>query len=248
MKYPSAIVLIALIGLAPAGYALAQGNVLLPSDNPDKSNYPNLGLTPAEPAPAAETLKPASPPPAETPKPVAQPAAPKAAPLIAQPNPATPAAHPYSPPPLRQPYQPPVPVQPYSLSVSLTSGSTLTPNDVNTIGDQLGIAKASVASECRLSIGGMLITDQGTASIENRGTASVTAGYGGTITNAILTTYATCNSAPKPSPYSYAQRVGDKFSIPVGSAFCAPKSAPGGSFRQVTVTHTANGTDSCVYQ
>lgn len=238
--------LVALIAFAAStGSALAQGNVLLPNENQDKSNYPNLGLTPPEPPP----------PPVEIPKPP-EPAKPDKAATTStdttqkaaaksQPAPAQLAPQPYV------NYTPPAPVQPqpkpYSISISLLRTATWTPADIQNVSSQTGIPAASVTANCHMGINGMLITDRGSEPVDSNITTSVNTPYDGALTNAMLNVYAACNEAPKPAPYNYIQRVGNMFVVSLSSAICQPAVPFKGTMRQILITHSANSSDSCAY-
>ena len=252
MKIRDAVILVALTaGLFPANYAHATGNVLIPNDNPDKSTYPNLGLT-TEPTPLPEPPKPPEAPKPEkttdkttnpakdaTPQPIA-----KGEPYPVQPYPTQP--YPVQPYPA-QPYQPQPAQLPYAISVSFAQQPNLSANDIDNISTQTGLPKNMVASSCRMGINGMIITDRSTTNVESEASPSVTVRYDGAITNAVLSVYAACNAAPNPSKYSYLQRVGNLYSVSLNSAFCQPKTPFSGTMRRILVTHVATGSDSCVY-
>lgn len=224
-------------GLVSFSKASAAGNVLLPPETSDKSNLPNLGLIPAEPEPLPPETKPV-----ETPKPPVPAALPKpATPVAKAPPPYVPPPN-YTPPP--QAYRPP-PAYGITISLAKTSWS---PADIQTVSSQLGIAKTSVPVECQMAINGMVISSGGVSSVTNNPAPSTTVGYDGAVTNAMLTAYAACNSAPQPAASNYIQRLGDKYGVPIGSATCEPKTPFAGTTRQVVMTHTATGADSCTYQ
>ena len=227
-----------------AGEANATGNVLLPPENADKSNLPNLGLSPAEPtpqpAPVAETKPPE---PAKVEIPVVSET--KTPPVqMVKPQPVA------NPRPYTMPYQPPAapPETRYSINITLGKTPGLTPNDIDIINTQLGIDKGSVVSSCHIGINGMLITDKGTSSVDSNAATSVDVVYVGALNNALLSVYAACDSAPKPAPYNYIQRMGNKFAVSLGSAFCEPKTPFSGTMHQIIITHSNTGNDSCVYK
>ncbi len=238
----NAIILATSLALLVPNLARATGNVLLPNDNVDKSSLPNLGLVPAESEPApVEAPKPAEVKKTETPAPppavIAAP--PEVKPIATQPYPAYPEYPPA--------YPEPQPRGAYSIMVSMPK-ATWTPNDIDIVSTQLGLAKSEVTSKCVMGINGMLITDHGTSSVESKFTNSVKVTYDGLLNNAMLSIYAACDSAPKPAPYNYMQRMGDKFGVSLSSAFCQPKTPFAGTMHQIVINHTTNGNDNCIYQ
>jgi hypothetical protein len=211
--------------------ASATGNVLLPPENSDKSNLPNLGLGPTEPAPAPPVAnKPAEAPqppaPVTTTKPVATSVTKPPAPYVPPRN--------YSAP------------KPYSITITLAKSSWAN-SDISAVSSQLGIPKAKVQDECKMAINGMVGSGKGSNSVTGNTTTSATIAYDGVISNATLTAYAVCDSAPKPATYSYMQRLGSKYGLPIGSAFCSPKISSRTSMRQVVMTRSANSPDSCTF-
>lgn len=217
--------------------AYAQGNVLLPSANNNSQPLPNLGLIPAEPEPT----------PLQEPKPIPPPVVEEKQPELpaATNTPVPPVQNPVAP-PYTQPIQPQQPRMPYTVTVALDSRSTsFTPTDIDTVSTQLGIPRAQVTGQCRMGINGMVVTDHGSSTIDGASATSANVAYDGSVTNAILSVLALCNSAPKPAPYNYIQRIGDKYGIAVGSVFCTPKVPFAGTMREIVITHTGTGQDSC---
>jgi hypothetical protein len=223
-------------GLVPVAAAMAAGDVLLPPDNGGKSSLPNLGLMPAEPeaAPAAAPQK--------KPAQAAMPEKPAAAALLPVTQPAAPPGRPVPPPPDYRP----APL-PYSIMVSLAKSTIWSANDLETVSRQTGLPKSGVVDHCRMGINGMLITNNGAHAVDSHATDSADVAYAGTVTNAMLSVYAACDSAPKPAPYNFIQRLGDRYAVALGSAFCAPKTPFSGTLGHITVTHGTNGDDRCVY-
>ena len=210
------------------------GNVLLPPDDGSSASTPNLGFMPSEsssvePLPVPKTTPAVTPPPA-TP----EPAAPTPTPTP------TPAPTPQPTPPQQAPAN--------YLTISLTQSSYWKPYDIANVSSQLGIPRGLVTSECRLGISGMLITNQGAVAVDSNQSPTINVPYEGYVTNASLTTYAACTSAPQPAPSTYIQRIGDKFSVSLSSAFCMPPAPFAGTIRQLWITHGVNGSDSCAYQ
>lgn len=237
--------------------AFATGNVLLPQDN----SAPNLGLVPVEPTPASpeSTLdkKPELAAPAE---PTTLPPAPSSAvppsatttpssvqpPAFQAPKP-TPAQAAAMNPELYKNYMPAPEPLPYTITVSLAKPA-LSNNDLEQVSTQLGLAKSEIANQCRFGINGILISDRGSYNVDSHMTTTVDVPYNGALNNAMLSVYSVCDSAPKPPQYSFMQKMGNKFSIAVGVAFCSPAKPFAGTLRHIVITHSGTGNDTCVYQ
>jgi len=215
--------------LASASFA---GNVLLPNDNADKSNLPNLGLMPSEPEPAAAPEPAPTPPlpPAATVTPPPVIAAPAKAPPTYTPAPVDPNAEPH----------------PYSLTISIANPAW-TPHDQNTINSQIGLSAAEVEPQCRIGFSGIVLTDHGVVSIESKISKSAQVAYGGAVTSTSINIFAACNSAPNPAKYAYIQKFDGKFIVGLGNAFCSPKMPKTGSVKKIVVTQTWNGADDCSF-
>jgi len=212
------------------------GNVLLPPDDGNGGGAPNLGLSPSLPEAPQPAPKDTAPKPKDKPEALPPAPAPVLAPL---PTPVPPT----------QPLVPPnAPQQSFNLGIALADNSIGTSSDIQTISEQLGIPVNLVRAECRIGLSGLLVTDRGTIAVDSDGNTHVTASYSGTVVNAILSTQAVCHTAPKPSPNSYVQRIGDQFAITLGSAFCTPAMPFEGTKTRLTITHTATGNDTCLYQ
>lgn len=234
--------------LFATGGAHAQGNVLLPNENLDKSTLPNLGLIPAETTPPPEQPKLPEPVKEETTPPkqtatqpakqqTTQPTNPGATQIQGKTN--------YVAIPMSGP--PPVPRMPYTINVSMSPQTKWTPADIDNVSGQTGLPKPEVMTNCRLGFNGMLITDQGSSQVESSVSNTATVSYGGAVSNALLSVYAACLTAPKPAQYSYLQHMGNYYIVALNSAFCQPKVPFSGTMRQIVITHVASGSDTCTF-
>ena len=118
---------------------------------------------------------------------------------------------------------------------------------MRSISAQFGLSQPGIASQCRMSIGGMMATDTNSYTVDSQGNTSVKMNYEGNVTNAMLTLYAFCNSAPRPASNNGIQKVGDKYVLPLSTAYCQPRVPFKGTFRTAVISHGLFGTDTCTY-
>jgi hypothetical protein len=241
----------------PAAHA-GSGNVLVPSDDSEASG---LGLLPAAPAPGNTTSASDS---SATKKKDESPA-----PLLpeanSEPVPATsstPADLPYTPTPvsMAMPQLPSVPTQvlqmpvnnappdpdlPNAMNISVADKYSWGPLDVATVQGRLGIAPNQVSGFCRLSVGGVAVSDQGAYSI-NASTGSHTGfRYDGTLSGLRLIVQALCDLVPLPPNAGLVTQYGDKYLVSLSQVACDP---PPSGAKRLTFAYAGDGTGSCQYK
>jgi hypothetical protein len=224
-----------------AGVAWATGNVLLPPDSGGPI-MPNLGLLPAEPAPN---------PPVEVHQgagggKVNSQTQTKYSPVTGTSAPPKADASPSAPLPtqVRRGYVPPGPT--HKLTIALAETTLWTPDDIDTVSSELGLAKGSVKSECRTGMIGMVIASHNVKNFDSHSTTSMEVNYNDALSQVSLTTYAACGSAPKLSPKSYIPVRDNKYIITLSSAFCT---APAGKTpSSLLIARTKSITDTCSFQ
>jgi|GEM_PF-4199199 len=251
----------AIIGWATQAQA---GNVLLPDDNNSAgSSGPNMGLVPMQnevPAPAPVKT--------QQPQPQAQPQAnvPAQAP-VAEPQSAAPQAYlPYTPVPsasrktgTQTPYKTPTMLidtpetpdysqlpgleLPFSAGVALSQQSVWSANDVTAINQKLGIAMNKVASACRISLSGMVLSDKMSGLIDSRGSTSTVTHFDGKVRSLMVSTRALCDVGTLPEGAGVVQKQGNYFIVPLSTATC--KTPANGQVQQITITHGLAATDEC---
>lgn len=216
-------------------YAFATGNVLLPSESMDKTNLPNLGLIPQD-TPSPPEVQPKLPEVDPNQKSTRIPQNEEHTQLSMKPTHTKPTQ------PILTPQK-----KNYTISISLPSQTRLTPQDIDAVSEQLGIPKANVLSECRLSFNGTLLTDKGSEMVESNANMSVRVEYEGAINNALITIYAACNSAPKPASYIYVPRFEKYYGATLNNVGCQPKVPFSGTMHQIVVTHGTGNSDTCTF-
>ncbi|MDR3424356.1 MAG: hypothetical protein P4M13_04665 [Alphaproteobacteria bacterium] len=208
----------------------ATGNVLLPSSpsSGDGASFPNLGLGVVEPSPKQGN-------PAAEPQPSAEAPAPTAASTASQSAPRETAVEQPSAPISLTRVQPLVQTDnrlPYKQTIVIGDKSMFGSQDVQKIGDKLGLTRDQIASSCYLGVEGLLQTDKGEYLITNAAPAPATINYDGVIKDYLISGSALCAG-------SNGQAI-----ISLEPANCPP---PKSLATKLTITYDGSGTSQCVY-
>jgi hypothetical protein len=261
----SSIVCLVILAAMAAHQAFAAGNVLLPSHG-NEPTASSLGLAPNDGTPATPSITLDSAAPAAVNTIDGAPAGRSAPPPEDGILPSLSSASlPYTPGPPAADMdeargipttvikQPPVSYAamqaqfPYVISIRLSGKSIWVSGDLDRINNRLGIARNRVASQCRVSLTGLLMTDKGAYPFDTGLSPGTDAHYDGALSNAMVQVQAVCDAGPLPPNSGLVIQAGDKYVATLGNITCAPP-ARSQAFQQIAVLYAGNSDTRCAYK
>jgi hypothetical protein len=136
---------------------------------------------------------------------------------------------------------------PYTLSVGFAANSVWGLGDIDEVSNHLGIDKSKVTSLCRMSLGGILLTNKRPYAFETGLAPRASVNYDGTITNTTIHVQALCGTVPLPPNKGIVIQIGDKYAVALGGVTCPPPPYTN-ALKQLIVLYNGNGAGECKYQ